>query len=285
MLAQCRTARLPAIIGEAGSETLERHIKAYDKMLLGMPAAMNMKGDQVRPHLIRKHMLAVSAGTNIMFTRPTLAVMRSMAPDMCHAQRGIPRWFTSKTLAFQLQCDPQFMYMWACLWKDALEHPGAREAVFADTAGIKTTLAMYMAHHPYPPSPYVLMAEHLRIPNDSLDDEAANSDAPPADSASTSAAKPKAVLARERARGMAKSKARGKDKADSKVKGKVKARRRVTAVQDRVRGVGATNSLVRGHGHHARQQSSNCRWRPQFVRQSPHLQRTSYMLCDGTLCI
>ena len=71
MLTQCRNTRLPKLHGQQGEDKLAAHIKAYNNMLLGMPTQMAMKGAYVRPHLVRKHMLAEAAGCNQLFARLT----------------------------------------------------------------------------------------------------------------------------------------------------------------------------------------------------------------------
>ena len=163
MLARCRTTKLPKLSKETGRDALEAHIRAYDEMLLGMPARMNMKGDYVRPHLIRKHMLAAAATVDVVFRRLTMAGLRSMTPDMCKALLEVPSWLPPKKLSGQLQCKVEYLAMWACLWKDALELDGAAWAVFNDTESIKGVLEQYLREHNYPPSPYVLMRKYLKV--------------------------------------------------------------------------------------------------------------------------
>ena len=165
MLARCRAAKLPILSRSTDVAKLEAHVRMYDKLLLGMPTLMNMQREHVRPHLIRKHMLAATAGSVICVSILKIAGLRCMAPDMCQALLEIPSWLPPRKLAAQLQCKPELLSMWFCLWKDALELDGALAALFNDAHGIRQVLDQYVLTHGYPPSPYTLMRAYLKVPS------------------------------------------------------------------------------------------------------------------------
>ena len=180
MLAQCRTVKLPKMRGQDMKRELAAHINAYNKLLLRMPALMATEGVSVRPHMLWKHMLALSADDKVQFGQLTSEGLRSMSPEMSKELPAVPSWLPPGKLASQLNCQAQFVLMWARLWKDALKLPGAPAAVFSDTAGISQALDNYLSEHNCPPSPHVLMSAYLKVPVDKLDGEDANSDMLPA---------------------------------------------------------------------------------------------------------
>jgi hypothetical protein len=165
MLAACRAAKLPKM--SSPIRNLEVHLKAFDNMLLGMPTAMQMKGDDIRPHLIWKHMLAATAEASVTLSNVSVTLLGSIGPDFCNALKAIPSWLLPRKLAGQVGCPVEFLSMWICLWKDILELEGAADAVFRDTLGIKRILEEHLGKHGYPPSPYELMCDYLKVPEDS----------------------------------------------------------------------------------------------------------------------
>lgn len=166
MLAQCRTVKLPKMRGQDMKRELAAHINAYNKLLLRMPALMDTEGVSVRPHLLWKHMLALSADDKVQFGQLTSEGLRSMSPEMSKELPAVPSWLPPGKLASQLNCEAQFVLMWARLWKHALQLPGASAAVFSDTAGISQVLDNYLSEHNCPPSPHVLMSTYLKVPVD-----------------------------------------------------------------------------------------------------------------------
>lgn len=238
--------------GSPGKDKLQAHINAYDKMLLGMPGLMKMKGDYVRPHLIRKHMLALSTYSAITYGQLTMEGLRSMTPDMCQALLEVPSWLAPRKLAYQLQCKPELMSMWVCLWKDALELGGAADAVFNDAAGIRRILDVYISDHGYPPSPYVLMRKYLSVPDDVVGSTESDSDTQPAPKrrrVETGSALPSHQQPHGRCLpgSLAKAKARAKAQATVKTKSEARGLARATA-KVRARGMVKTKAKAKAKG-------------------------------------
>lgn len=160
LLADCRAVKLPKISHDLSS--IDAHLHAYSKMLLGMAPAMPVTGNSVMPHLIWKHMLAAIARAKVSLTTVTAAQLQSIAPDFMLPE--LPSWLHVRKLAGQVNCPVQLLSMWTCLWRDALELDGASDAVFQNAAGILVVLKKYISEHGLPPSPQELMREYLTLP-------------------------------------------------------------------------------------------------------------------------
>lgn len=150
--------------GSSPQMTLSATITAYNRVLLDMPEALCMTQSSLRRHLVWKRMLAASDDGQIKFSELTPYDAGHMCSDGDEA--NIPSWLSVGRLAAQLKCPPGLLFMWASLWRDALELKGAAAAIFQKTAGMRLMLNQYLGSHSHPPSPRSLLQHHLQIAGD-----------------------------------------------------------------------------------------------------------------------
>jgi hypothetical protein len=143
---------------------LKDSIIAYDQVLLGMPAAMCMNESSVRSHLVWKRMLTASADGHVKFKELTEADIKLMSCGGCHddVPLGIPSWLAFKTLASQIKCPIELLFMWRSLWRDALVLGGAASAIVHNSQSITHMLNKYVGRYSHPPSPRSLLLYHLQ---------------------------------------------------------------------------------------------------------------------------
>lgn len=171
MLSRFRLAT-PLITQSGPQVSLRSFITAYDRMLLGMPKAMMMDQCFVRRHIVWKRALVASAAGHIKFNELTRGDLEFMSFDGACTQASLrlPSWLSLNTLASQVNCPVELLYMWASLWRAALVVGGSLSAMSKNSAGINCLLTRYLSHHSHSPSPHTLMLHHLRIPEGSEED-------------------------------------------------------------------------------------------------------------------
>lgn len=163
MLSQFRVVQ-PIAVSDLRGAALTAQIIAYNRVLLSMPMAMSIQHDDVRRHLVWKRMLAAAADGQVKFNKLTPGDFKHM---WGHADARmplyIPSWLSICTLAAQMQCPTELLFMWVSLWQEALLVGGAASAIFDNTAVLQHELAKHLVRHGHPPSPATLLQRHMQI--------------------------------------------------------------------------------------------------------------------------